>query len=59
MILTFLLPYLSLELVTSQLHQNNARTLCGRNIDVIVALGMPWVGSGNKLDWIGDQFMLE
>ena len=48
----------SLELVTSQLRPYNV-TLFGRNIDVIVALGVPWVGSDNRLDWTVDQIILE
>ena len=46
------------ELVTSQLNQNTVGTLLGRNIGVIVALGEPWVDSGNGLDWT-DQIIPE
>ena len=49
----------SFELITSQLRPCNITTLFRRNIDVIVALGVPWVGSGNRLDWTGDQIILE
>ena len=40
-ILTLLSCDASLELVTSQLRPYNVPTLFGRNIDVIVALGVP------------------
>ena len=58
-ILTLLSCDASLELVTSQLRPYNVTTLFGRNIDVIVALGVPWVGSDNRLDWTVDQIILE
>ena len=58
-ILTLLSCDASLELVTLQLRPYNVTTLFGRNIDVIVALGVPWVGSDNRLDWTVDQIILE
>ena len=58
-ILTLLSCDASLELVTSQLRPYNVTTLFGSNIDVIVSLGVPWVGSDNTLDWTVDQIILE